>query len=143
MATPDTAPNTAASTTAPKPATSKKVTPRTANSSIESSIATTASTTATPTPTARTTMPPSNPTVTPTPMTKTSLLYLAINGVPQTRVSGDTPEGTEMDKELQAMGLVAPENKLLGFDVRRGKVRGVRVGAVMFGRKKEKENGKE
>ncbi|KAH7076550.1 hypothetical protein BKA63DRAFT_285130 [Paraphoma chrysanthemicola] len=71
--------------------------------------------------------------------TITSLLYLAINGVPQFRVSGATHEETEMNKDLQAMGLVALENRLVAFDVKMGKIRGVRIEGTMFERVKEAE----
>jgi hypothetical protein len=107
--------------------------------SISSLKTATASKKANATPTA--TKQPAIPT---TPMTtKTSMVYLAVNGVPQIRVSGDTPEETEMNRELQAMGLLAPENKMVSFGVRKGKVRGVRVEGRMFERVKEKEKEKE
>jgi hypothetical protein len=108
------------------------VKPRPSKSSLK---AATASKKANPTPTAI-----KQPAVTTTPMTtKTSMLYLAVNGVPQIRVSGDTPEEPEMNRELQAMGLLAPENKMVSFGVRKGKVRGVRVEGRMFEKVKEKE----
>jgi hypothetical protein len=84
----------------------------------------------------------------PAPTTKTSTLFLACNGVSQVRVSGNTPEEAEMNAELQAMGLVYPEGKMVGFDVVRGEIRGVRVGRELFGRvvmgeEKETVKGKE
>ncbi|KAH7086724.1 hypothetical protein FB567DRAFT_549179 [Paraphoma chrysanthemicola] len=128
QATPQTKPKPRAGKSTLKSATaSKKATrhaPYPAPKAVSTPIATNQPTTAAPTPVA-TTVP--------------SLLYLAVNGVPQFRVSGATPEETEMNKELQAMGLVAPENKLVAFDVKMGKIRGVRVEGRMFDRVKEVE----
>jgi hypothetical protein len=67
------------------------------------------------------------------------LLFIAINGCPQVHVSGSTPEETEKNKELNAVGLLHEENELVTFDVKDGEIRGVRVKGEMYVRVTEVE----
>ena len=78
--------------------------------------------------------PPSKNTAPTTPATKTSTLFLACNGVPQIRISGATPEETAKNAEVQAMGMLHQEGKMVSFDVSDGAIRGVRAGRETFGR---------
>ena len=83
------------------------------------------------------------------PTTKTSLLNTACNALPQIRISGANREETSKNADLQPVGILHPEGKMVSFDVGEGEVRGVRVGREMFGRvvegkgkEKEKEEEK-
>lgn len=60
------------------------------------------------------------------------MLFLAVNGVPQVRVSGSTPEETAKHKEVQAMGLLYGKNELVAFDVKDGGMGGVRVKGELY-----------
>jgi hypothetical protein len=83
----------------------------------------------------------STPTATPIALSITApcLLFLAINGCPQFRISGSTPEETEKNKELNAMGLWHGKNELVTFEVKNGEIRGVRVKGELYGRVGEVE----
>jgi hypothetical protein len=63
---------------------------------------------------------------------KPCLLHLADNGVQRVRISGATPEETEKNSELQAMGRLGGCNKLVFFDVKDGEIRSVRVDGEMY-----------
>jgi hypothetical protein len=55
------------------------------------------------------------------------MLFLAINGVPQVRITGATPEETAANAELQAMGQIVPSGAAVSFRIQGGQVKGVRI----------------
>ncbi|KAF1912530.1 hypothetical protein BDU57DRAFT_582916 [Ampelomyces quisqualis] len=81
-----------------------------------------------------------------TPLGPRVALFLNVNGAPQVRVGGATPEEAVLNAEVQAVARTYPHNGLVSFDVRMGEIGGVRVGREMyvrFAEKEEEEEGEE
>jgi hypothetical protein len=87
-------------------------------------ISTTSASTSTPAPTTiiSASIPPPK-----SPPTGPCMLFLAINGVPQVRISGATPEETAVNAELQAMDQIVPGGGVVSFRIQGGQVKGVRI----------------